>query len=64
MKIRCAARGWSQAGQMKDLPNTVFTEGLIEPMWQSEFSGLRFVLESGVPTARNKLGGHGQGARL
>lgn len=33
-------------------------------MWQSEFSGLRCVLESGVPTARNKLGGHGQGAQI
>ena len=27
----------------------------------SHFSGLRSVLESGLPTVRNKQGGHGQG---
>ena len=29
---------------------------------QSHFTGLRSTLESGVPTVRNKLSGHGQGA--
>jgi len=33
------------------------------PTWlQSEFSGLRSALESGVPTARNRVSGHGSGA--
>jgi hypothetical protein len=63
LKIICKARGWADTGQAKDLLTTVFTNGLIEPMWQSEFSALRSVLESGVPTGRNKLGGHGQGSQ-
>lgn len=62
LKVICKARGWSDAGQAKDLLNTVFTHGLIEPIWQSEFSALRSVLESGVSTGRNKRAGHGQGA--
>jgi hypothetical protein len=63
LKIICNERRWTiqGKGQAKDLFETVFQNNLIEPLWQSEFSGLRSVLESGVPTARNKLGGHGQG---
>jgi AbiJ N-terminal domain 4 len=64
LKIICAKRGWTIAskGQAKDLLDAVFANNLIEPIWQSEFSALRGVLESGVPTGRNKRGGHGQGA--
>jgi hypothetical protein len=62
LKVICSQRNWPPHGQAKDLLNTIFANGLIEPLWQSEFAGLRSVLESGVPTARNKLGGHGQGA--
>jgi hypothetical protein len=63
LKVIRLKRGWPDTGQAKDLLATVFKNNLIEPMWQSEFSGLRSVLESGVPTGRNKLGGHGQGAQ-
>ena len=38
-----------------------FDNGLIDPFWQSHYSSLRSLLESGVPTGRNKLSGHGQG---
>jgi hypothetical protein len=38
--------------------------GLIDTFWNSHFSALRSTLESGVPTARNKLGGHGQGSTI
>lgn len=31
---------------------------------QSHVSALRSLLESGVPTIRNKLGGHGQGEEI
>lgn len=63
LKVICDARGWPSTGPAKQLIDTVFDKGLIEPMWQSEFAGLRSVLESGVQTARNKRGGHGQGAQ-
>lgn len=36
--------------------------GLIPQYWQGHFSGLRSTLESGVPTARNRNSGHGQGS--
>jgi hypothetical protein len=64
LKVICGTRRWPDAGQAKDLLDTVFTQGLIDPIWKSEFAGLRSVLESGVPTARNKLGARGQGAAL
>lgn len=38
--------------------------GLIPTFWTQHFSALRSTLESGVPTARNKLGGHGQGSTI
>jgi hypothetical protein len=41
-----------------------FGNGLIPSFWQSDFSALRSLLEGGVPTARNKLGGHGQGSAV
>jgi len=34
---------------------------LIPAFWQNQMAGLRSLLEGGVPTARNRLGGHGQG---
>jgi len=42
----------------------VFEKGLVPPIWAQHFSGLRGMLESGVPTARNRLGGHGQGTDI
>ena len=38
-----------------------FDNELIDSFWQSYYSSLRSLLESGVPTVRNKLSGHGQG---
>jgi hypothetical protein len=38
-----------------------FDKELIPSFMQSQFDGLRAVLEGGVPTLRNKMGGHGQG---
>ena len=63
MKIICRKRGWSFAEEdtAKRLITIVFKKGLIPCYMQSHFSGLRNALESGVPTLRNKLSGHGQG---
>lgn len=48
----------------KPLINLMFEKQLIPLFWSQHFSGLRAMLESGVPTARNRLGGHGQGAEV
>lgn len=63
MKAICHKRKWAVRDQAtaSELIDVCFEKGLVPPFWQSQFSGLRSLLESGVPTARNRLGGHGQG---
>jgi hypothetical protein len=39
-----------------------YSSGFIPTYLQAEFTALRSLLESGVPTVRNKQGGHGAGA--
>ena len=64
LKVICHRRGW-QFDHGKDtasrLIEIVFREGLIPDYLQSQFAALRSVLESGVPTIRNRAGGHGAG---
>ncbi|WP_329742125.1 STM4504/CBY_0614 family protein [Dyella sp. A6] len=64
MKSICDKHKWSYApnATAKQLLQACFDNGLIPAFWQSHYSSLRSLLESGVPTGRNKLGGHGQGA--
>jgi AbiJ N-terminal domain 4 len=64
IKSICDVRGWSYAKTAcaKDLINIILTNQLVPQYLQDYFSGLRKVLESGVPTVRNKTSGHGQGA--
>jgi len=66
MKSICAKRQWKHdpAASAKPLFQTLFDNGLIQPFWNSHFSALRATLEAGVPTVRNKLGGHGQGSEV
>ena len=66
MKIICAKRGWTHNpnATSKDLLKVLFENNLIPPFWNSHFSGLRSTLEAGAPTARNRLGGHGQGTEV
>jgi len=45
----------------KKLINSCLTNDLVPEYLQNQFSSLRILLESGVPTVRNKEGGHGQG---
>ncbi len=63
LKIICGKQGWSfrETDTAKTLIDVVFTNGLVPHWLQSEFTALRSTLESGVPTARNRLAGHGQG---
>ena len=63
LKIICQKQRWNYG--KNDTANRliaiVFDNGLIPPLMQSHFSGLRSALESGVPTIRNNQTGHGQG---
>ena len=66
MKTICDKCGWSysKAASAKELINVVLENELAPKYLQSHLSGLRSVLEAGVPTVRNKTSGHGQGAQL
>lgn len=63
MKAICKMRGWvSQPNDTaRALIGTCLTNGLIPPYLESQMGSLRSLLESGIPTVRNKFGGHGQG---
>jgi hypothetical protein len=65
MKTICDKQLWSyQPGDTaKKLINVCFQNQLIPTYLQDQFSSLRQSFESGVPTVRNKLGGHGQGSQ-
>lgn len=64
LKTICARKKW-RFDQAKDttskLLEIVFANKLIPDFLQTEFTALKATLESGLPTARNKLAGHGQG---
>jgi hypothetical protein len=66
MKSICTKRKWqfSSNATCSALIQCCFDNGLIPIFWTQQFSALRSTLESGVPTARNKLGGHGQGSSI
>lgn len=63
MKTICKRKKWEhpEGATASKLIATIFEKGLIHQSLQTHFSGLRQTLEAGVPTVRNKLGGHGQG---
>ncbi|RLC17483.1 MAG: hypothetical protein DRH93_17590 [Deltaproteobacteria bacterium] len=65
MKAICDKKGWQYdrgRATAKNLIDVCFDKNLIPLFWQQQMGSLRSLLESGVPTGRNKLGGHGQGA--
>ena len=63
MKIICDRMNWpySQNDTASKLLTILFNKNLVPAQLQNHFSGLRAVLEGGVPTVRNNFGGHGQG---
>lgn len=63
MKVICIEKGWSfdEGDSSKKLINICLQNNLVPTYTQNQFSSLRTLLESGIPTIRNKLGGHGQG---
>ena len=65
MKAICEKRGWSCSNNAtsKHLIQACFENGLVPLFWQSHYASLRSLLESSVPTGRNKLSSHGQGTK-
>ena len=65
MKAICEKRGWrcSNNATSKHLIQACLDNELIPSFWQSHYLSLRKLLESSVPTGRNRLSGHGQGAK-
>ncbi|GKK33678.1 STM4504/CBY_0614 family protein [Klebsiella variicola] len=63
MKAIHKRRSWEYGSTdtAKKLISSCLSNGLIPDYMQNQFSSLRILLESGVPTIRNKEGGHGQG---
>jgi hypothetical protein len=66
MKSIAAARQWtySATATAQPLIGLMFEKELIPTFWATHFSGLRAMLESGVPTVRNRRAGHGQGVEV
>jgi len=64
MKAICELKDWpTQPGDTaKNLIATCLSNGLLPSYLNSQMGSLRSLLESGIPTVRNKNGGHGQGA--
>lgn len=63
MKVICSEKKWqyNQGDTAKKLIQICFDNNLIPQFSQNQFTSLRSLLESGIPTIRNRLGGHGQG---
>ena len=67
MKVICDKLGWKYPtdSTVKDLLKVCFENELIPRFWQSQYSALRSLLESSVPTGRNKMAvSHGQGSEI
>lgn len=64
MKIIFTNKGWTfnNTDAAKKLIQVAFQNALVPTYVQNQFTSLQNLLESGVPTIRNKVGGHGQGA--
>lgn len=59
----CKLRGWvtQPTDTASNLIAVCFDKNLLPTYLNSQFTSLRSLLESGIPTVRNKNGGHGQG---
>ena len=65
MKVICDKRQWPfdpHGTNSSKLINICLEKGLIPTFWQQQFTALRSLLESGIPTGRNRRSAHGQGS--
>ena len=65
MKSICDEQKWpyNKNANAKALIKVCFDNELVPLFWQNQFTQLRLLLESGIPTGRNKLSAHGQGSK-
>ena len=65
MKIICHSKNWphKQNDTASKLVDVCLSHGLVPTFTQQQLTSLRTLLESGVPTLRNKQAGHGQGTK-
>ncbi|RNL56540.1 STM4504/CBY_0614 family protein [Pedobacter jejuensis] len=63
IKTICNENGWTYnpTDTASKLISICFTNNLIPSFTQNQFSSLQNLLTTGIPTIRNKVGGHGQG---
>lgn len=63
LKIICKEKNWkfNQTDTSKRLIEICFQNELVPSFTQNQFTSLQNLLISGIPTIRNKVGGHGQG---
>jgi hypothetical protein len=66
MKAICTKKKWAfkPNDTASALIDVCMKKALIPQMIQSHIGGVRASLESGIPTIRNRLSGHGQGAQV
>jgi hypothetical protein len=67
MKVICSRRRWAydkDKATSSTLIDICFNNGLIPKYLQTEFTSLASLLKAGLPTVRNKRGGHGQGEEV
>jgi hypothetical protein len=66
MKAICTKKGWAfkPTDAAKELIEVCLKNSLIPSLIQSHIGAVRSALESGIPTVRNRLSGHGQGATV
>lgn len=66
MKVILAKRGWTHnaTDPALKLIAALYEHKLIPDYWQNTLTGLRTLLESAIPTPRNKSSAHGQGVDL
>ncbi|MDD2267363.1 STM4504/CBY_0614 family protein [Sulfuricurvum sp.] len=66
MKAIHEKRSWSygKSDTAKKLINSCLSNKLVPEYLQNQFFSVSALLESGIPTVRNKEGGHGQGAEV
>ncbi len=64
MKIIAVERKWAIPDKptASQLVQVMLDNSLVPAYYQAQMAGLRSTLESGIPTPRNRVGGHGAGA--
>ena len=64
MKAICDKRGWTYDpnGTASKLIDVLWQNNIIPDFWRGQMGSLKTLLESSIPTGRNRLSGHGQGA--